>query len=127
MEIRWPIDQYSAHTLYSHVQSHIERLWSALPRRFCLTDSLKDFKGTSFERDFVLGVRLKYLHLRFMLRLALLESLTEPDVEILEVAEQMLSLVVEAILSRENLVNSGSSIIWKASTCFGSDAVGVLV
>lgn len=61
-----------------------------------------------------------------MLRLASLESLAEPMEDFLKVAEQMLALVIEAILFREYLVNSGSSNIWKVSAGIGFDAVRVL-
>ena len=96
----------------------------SLPPNFRLTGSLKHFKGSPFERDFLLSVRLKYLHVRFMLRLVCLESLADPEAEVLHIAEQMLALVVEAILFREYLVNSGSSTIWKAST-LGAEAAGL--
>lgn len=64
--------------------------------------------------------------MRFMLYLVSLESLAEPGAEVLDTAEQMLSLVVEAILFRESLVNSGSSIIWKASVRLSAEIVRVL-
>lgn len=39
--------------------------------------------------------------------------MTEPDIPIIETAGQMLALVVEAILLRDQLTNSGTGLIWK--------------
>lgn len=58
-------------------------------------------------------MRLTYLHVLFLLRLLLLHTLTEPDTAIIETAGQMLALVVEIILLREQLTNSGTGLIWK--------------
>jgi hypothetical protein len=66
-----------------------------------------------FERDFMLSVRLNYLHLKFLVRFVQLESLAEPSSEIVSIAEDLLMLVVEATLQRERLSNAGSGIIWK--------------
>lgn len=49
----------------------------------------------------------------FLLRLLLLKSPTEPDLPIIETAGQMLTLVVEIILLRDQLTNSGTGLIWK--------------
>jgi hypothetical protein len=76
---------------------------------------LKHCPHTSFERDFLAGVRLQHLHVLFLLRLLLLQSLTEPDMATIETAGQMLSLVVEIILLRDQLTNSGTGLIWKVS------------
>lgn len=41
--------------------------------------------------------------------------MTEPDIPIIETAGQMLALVVETILLRDQLTNSGTGLIWKVS------------
>lgn len=66
-----------------------------------------------FERDFLAHVRLNHLHVIFLLRLLLLNTPTEPDILIIQTAGQMLALVVEAILLRDQLTNSGTGLIWK--------------
>lgn len=45
--------------------------------------------------------------------------MTEPDIPIIETAGQMLALVVEAILLRDQLTNSGTGLIWKVSLFSG--------
>ncbi len=64
----------------------------------------------------MISVRLNHLHICFLLRRLLLTRVTEPDIPTLEVAQEMLRLVVEAILLRDELVNSGTTLGWKVST-----------
>lgn len=97
------------------IQSQAEAQWQALPSHFRLESSLKQCVQGPFERDFVAGVRLHHLHVLFLLRLLLLRSPTEPDLPIIETAGQMLTLVVEIILLRDQLTNSGTGLIWKVS------------
>ncbi|KAJ5601544.1 ATP adenylyltransferase C-terminal [Penicillium lagena] len=99
----------------SEIQDQAKAQWQALPAHFRLEGSLKQCTHTPFERDFLAGVRLQHLHVLFLLRLLLLHSLTEPDMAIIETAEQMLALVVEIILLRDQLTNSGTGLIWKVS------------
>ena len=61
----------------------------------------------------LISIRLNYLHISFLLRRLLLPRLGEPDVAIIEVAQQMLHLIVEIILLREELANSGTGLDWK--------------
>lgn len=95
------------------IQCQAETQWQQLPSHFRLESSLKNCTQGSFERDFVAGVRLHHLHVLFLLRLLLLKSPTEPDLPIIETAGQMLTLVVEIILLRDQLTNSGTGLIWK--------------
>ncbi|OBT83805.1 hypothetical protein VE02_08659 [Pseudogymnoascus sp. 03VT05] len=78
-----------------------------------------------FERDFLAGARLDHLHILFLLCLVSLRHISEPDDSLLEVAVEMLSLVVETIVLRERLVNSGTSLIWKVSL-YGLPAAGII-
>lgn len=80
---------------------------------FRLESSLKQCAQSPFQRDFLAHVRLTHLHVLFLLRLLLLNTLSEPDIPIIETAGQMLALVVEIILLREQLTNSGTGLIWK--------------
>lgn len=97
----------------SEITSRAEAQWQALPDHFRLRGSLKQCPQSPFERDFLVSTRLNHLHLLFLLRLVLLNRLAEPDSSIVEIAQQMLALVVEAILFRDHLANSGTGLIWK--------------
>lgn len=97
----------------SIIQRKTEEQWNALPAHFRLESSLKQCAQSPFQRDFLAHVRLTHLHVLFLLRLLLLNTLSEPDIPIIETAGQMLALVVEIILLREQLTNSGTGLIWK--------------
>ena len=90
--------------------------WDALPTHFRFEGSLKQSNNSPFERDLLISIRLNYLHISFLLRRLLLRRLSEPDVAIIEVAQRMLHLVVETILLREELANSGTGLDWKVCT-----------
>lgn len=68
-----------------------------------------------FERDFLLGTRLDYLHIIFLLQSLLLRHLNETEDALLETSQEILSLVVEALMLKDRLVNAGSGIDWKVS------------
>lgn len=76
---------------------------------------MKACAGTPFERDFLAGTRLNHLHVLFLLRLLFLDTVAEPDVAIIDISEQMLSLVVDTMLLRDQLVNSGTGLVWKVN------------
>lgn len=92
-----------------------EEQWSALPERFRSVDSISDRTITPFERDFLISLQLNHLHVMFLLRRVLLDRLSEPDGPLIEIAQKMLALVVEAILTRDELTNSGTTLSWKVS------------
>ncbi|KAJ5130432.1 uncharacterized protein N7515_006471 [Penicillium bovifimosum] len=110
----------------SAIQRQAETQWQRLPPHFRLESSLKECTQGPFERDFVAGVRLHHLHVLFLIRLLLLKSPTEPDAPIIETAGQMLTLVVEIILLRDQLTNSGTGLIWKVAY-YGLPAAGILL
>lgn len=115
-------------TYISSIQQKAEAQWKALPAHFRLESSLKQCGQSPFQRDFVAHVRLNHLHLLFLLRLLLLNTLAEPDIPIIETAGQMLALVVEVILLRDQLTNSGTGLIWKVllqpiSTTLGTEKI----
>jgi hypothetical protein len=97
----------------SSIQRKAETEWENLPSNFRLKSSLKECSRYAFERDFLAGLRLDYLHTLFLLRLLFHDTLARPDPAILDVSDQMLALVVEVILLRDQLVNSGTGLIWK--------------
>lgn len=107
-------------TVLTHFASALQIVadtqWAALPVSFRSWDTAKHRTESPFERDFMISVRLNHLHICFLLRRLLLTRVTEPDIPTLEVAQEMLRLVVEAILLRDELVNSGTTLGWKVST-----------
>lgn len=92
-----------------------EEQWSALPERFRMVDGSSDRIITPFERDFLISLKLNHLHVMFLLQRLLLDRMSEPDGPLIEIAQQMLALVVEAILKRDDLANSGTNLNWKVS------------
>ncbi|KAJ3459924.1 hypothetical protein MRS44_015997 [Fusarium solani] len=99
----------------SALRSDLERKWQELPAHFRLKATLKDCHGNPFQLDFLASTRLDYLHTCFLLDLVSLQQTSEPNQSILTVATQMLALVVETIVLRNGLINSGTSLNWKVS------------
>ncbi len=60
-------------------------------------------------------MRLNQLQILFLLRLVLVSRLSEPDASLLGVSQEILSLVVEIIVLRDQIVNSGTGLVWKVS------------
>ncbi|KAF7714941.1 Fungal Zn(2)-Cys(6) binuclear cluster domain-containing protein [Penicillium ucsense] len=110
----------------SIIQQKAEQHWQALPPQFRLEGSLKQCAQSSFSRDFLAHVRLNHLHVLFLLRLLLLSTPSEPDNLIVQTAGQMLALVVELILLRDQLTNSGTGLIWKVAY-YGLPAAGIIL
>ncbi|PWY75196.1 hypothetical protein BO94DRAFT_209682 [Aspergillus sclerotioniger CBS 115572] len=109
------------------IQIQAETQWQALPTHFQLEGGLTDHdQVSSFERDFLISVRLNHLHVLFLLRPLMLNTLSEPDSSIITVAGEMLALVVEAIVVREQLTNSGTSLTWKI-VHYGLPAAGMML
>lgn len=86
-----------------------------------LEGSLRAHKHrTAFDQDFLLFARLDYLQVKFLLGTnKLLHSNTStPKIHesLLAVAGEILSLVTEAIVARDHLVNSGTGLVWKVSS-----------
>lgn len=105
--------------LNSNIRTYADSLWLALPPHFKLTTRLNDCGASPFERDFLVGTRLDYLHTVFLLDLVSLRNIAEPGNSLLVTAREMLCHVVDAIVLRDKLVNSGTCLIWKVSniTC----------
>jgi hypothetical protein len=105
--LRWKL------MIRSDIARRTDEQWEALPAHFRLEGNLNECTTNPFERDFLLSTRLNHLQVKFLLRFVLLDSLAQPDEMIVTIAQQMLSLVVEGILLREYLANSGTGLIWK--------------
>ncbi|CAH0005360.1 unnamed protein product [Clonostachys byssicola] len=109
----------------NEIRLRIEKQWLELPEHYRLTTSLKDCRRAAFERDFLVGTRLDYLHTHFLLSLSSQVKISEPSETMLEVAGEILSLIVETIILRDCLVNAGTSLIWKVSQ-YGLPAAGII-
>ncbi|KAL6922576.1 hypothetical protein FSST1_006602 [Fusarium sambucinum] len=107
------------------LRSRIVQQWDDLPAHFRLTTLLKDCQQKPFERDFLAGTRLDYLHIHFLLGLVSQRSITEPNDHLLQVATEMLSITVEVVILRDQLVNSGTCLIWKVAQ-YGLPAAGMI-
>jgi hypothetical protein len=76
---------------------------------------MKSFDRPPLELDLMLGIRLNHLHVLFLLRLALVRRVSEPDPQLYAIAQEMLGLVVEGVVLKDHLVHSGTSLTWKVS------------
>jgi hypothetical protein len=61
----------------------------------------------------MISARLNYLHVHFLLGLAMARSSTEPDKDLICIAAKMLRLAVDAAIFRYRLINSGTQLVWK--------------
>jgi hypothetical protein len=98
----------------------LSQLWSELPQDMKLEGSLRSHKHRkSFEQDFLLFARLDWLQVGFLLvnsePLHRNVNTLQNHESLLTILGEMLSLVVEAIVARDTLVNSGTGLVWKVS------------
>ena len=100
--------------------------WEALPAHFKFETSLKQASQSPFGRDHLVSARLNHLHVLFLLKLLELERLSDPDDDIIQVSQSIVAVVLEAILLRDQLANSGTGLVWKV-VYFGIPAVGVIL
>ncbi|KAH6994725.1 hypothetical protein EDB82DRAFT_546178 [Fusarium venenatum] len=89
------------------------------------SSSLKLSDAAPFSNDLLIGIRLDYLHTLFLLHLASSRQLEYPGRDLLAIAGEMLSSVTEAIMLRDRLVNSGTSLTWKVAQ-YGLPAAGII-
>lgn len=62
------------------------------------------------------NMKLNYLHVHFLLRLACACPMTTArDPGLFRVSTEMLGLVVETIMLKDQIINSGTSLVWKVS------------
>ncbi|ATY59658.1 Fungal transcriptional regulatory [Cordyceps militaris] len=99
--------------------------WQALPPQFRLETSLKLCNQAPIVRDFILNARLNQLHIHFLLRMVITRTRPESDAELVSTAAEILGLIVEALMQKDYLVNSNTSLVWKVAY-FGLSAAGVI-
>lgn len=63
----------------------------------------------------MVSARLNHLHVLFLLRLALVSSMQDPDARLITISANMLRLVIQAVVLKDDLANSGTSIVWRVS------------
>ncbi|KAF4123735.1 Fungal Zn(2)-Cys(6) binuclear cluster domain [Geosmithia morbida] len=107
------------------IQAQAETQWAALPDSFRLEKPMKLYDRKPFELDIMLGIKLNQLHVLFLVRLAVVRRFSEPHPELSAIAQEMLALVVEAIVLKEHIVHSGTSLVWKL-VYYGLSAAGVV-
>ncbi|BCS28757.1 uncharacterized protein APUU_70327S [Aspergillus puulaauensis] len=110
----------------SEIKAMAEKHFSSLPIHFQHHGTLRKRVHGPFERDFIAAVRLNHLHVLFLLSLLELRTPAEPGFEIIEIAEEMALIVVDLILLRDQIVNSGTSLVWKIAH-YGLPAAGILL
>jgi hypothetical protein len=102
-------------TICSRIETHAEAQWADVPVQFRLDQPLISYDRRAVELDFMVSARLNYMHVIFLLRAATVARITELDTRLLAISADILSLVVEAIVMRQYLANSGTSLVWKVS------------
>ncbi|KAL4812584.1 hypothetical protein BDW67DRAFT_193577 [Aspergillus spinulosporus] len=110
----------------AEIRATAEKQFDLLPTHLKLECSLRKCTNDSFKRDFLAAVRLNHLHVMFMLSLLQLHTPAEPDTPTVEIAEEIISLIVDLILLRDQIVNSGTSLVWKI-TYYALPAAGILL
>ncbi|ETS79639.1 hypothetical protein PFICI_09492 [Pestalotiopsis fici W106-1] len=87
---------------------------------------MRDNVDDPIHRDFLISARLNHLHVLFLLSRVPIPRLNEPNDALVDVACQMLQLVVETILIRDELANSGTTVSWKVAY-YGLPAAGIII
>lgn len=99
-----------------NIEAEAEAIWSSLPSHFRVESPLRAYDRTPIERDFMVSARLNHLHIKFLLRLAVLRQVPESDPQLLAVSDSILKLTVNQILHRDRAKNSGTSLVWRVGT-----------
>lgn len=94
----------------------MEIAWAAIPNTLRLDKPLSSYNQRHVEIDFLVSTKLNFAHVKFLLELTITPRVSNPGVELLRTSADMLSLVVEAIVLKQRLANSGTSLVWKVST-----------
>ena len=105
-------------TALSNIRSAAESQWAAIPTYLKLDGPLSSCNQRHVEIDFLVSARLNFAHVKFLLELTITPRISSPGIELLRTSADMFSLVVEAIILRQRLANSGTSLVWKVSMCW---------
>ena len=124
MSTHSPIEISAVIDFDRNIRTNADNLWSSLPLHLQLQGPLKLYDRDPRERDFMVSAKLNHLHLMFLLRFALWMG-HEPDYELLTHANDILNLTVEAVLLRDRLANSGTSLVWRVAY-YALPAAGII-
>ncbi|PVH77800.1 hypothetical protein DL98DRAFT_534396 [Cadophora sp. DSE1049] len=91
------------------IQTRAEEQWQS-PPRFRIIGTLTSSTGTPFERNFLVSARLNHLHVLFLVHLMLLDRNSELSGRFLNISQEILSLVEEAIVVRDRLANAAGIV-----------------
>ncbi|KAF4900256.1 hypothetical protein CGCF415_v010169 [Colletotrichum fructicola] len=105
--------------------NEIESRWALLPPHFRLEEKLKLCDRTPLETALLLDVKLNYLHMLFLVRLALMRNILETDNDLFAIAFEMFDLVIEAVMLKDNVAHGSTSLVWKVSY-FGLASAGTI-
>ncbi|KAJ5136703.1 hypothetical protein N7448_005257 [Penicillium atrosanguineum] len=106
------------------VDTHAQ--WNGVPESYRLDCNLKACGRRPVERDFMVNMKLNYLHVQFLLQLALFNPMTmNPNPELVRISLDMLGLVVETVMLKDQIINSGTSLVWKVAY-YGLSAAGLI-
>lgn len=94
----------------------MEVAWAAIPNTLRLEKPLSSYNRRHVEIDFLVSTKLNFAHVKFLLELTITPRVSNPGIELLRTSAEILSLVVEAIVLKQRLANSGTSLVWKVST-----------
>ncbi|KAI8712229.1 hypothetical protein NCS52_01320600 [Fusarium sp. LHS14.1] len=108
------------------LQKMADTQWNSLPAHFRLQDGIRNHSNSPFQRDFMASIRLNHLHVSFLLRRLGWDRLSEPNAPLIEVTTEMLKLVVELVMLREELSNSGTNLSWKIAH-YGLPGAGIIL
>ncbi|KAF4948065.1 hypothetical protein FSARC_13830 [Fusarium sarcochroum] len=107
------------------ILQRVEDLWNTLPSHFKLSTSLRNSRIDPFSNDFIVGLRLDYLHTLFLVHLTTSKQMAQPGDTLLDISGEILSHITEAVMLRDRLVNSGTSLTWKVAQ-YGLPAAGII-
>ncbi|KAE8148251.1 hypothetical protein BDV25DRAFT_141966 [Aspergillus avenaceus] len=108
------------------IDADAQAQWNAVPANYRLQSSLKACDRRPVERDFMVNMKLNYLHIHFLLRRALLRPMsTAPAPDLFRVSKDMLGLVIETTMLKDQIINSGTSLVWKV-VYYGLSAAGLI-
>ncbi|KAH7243815.1 hypothetical protein B0J15DRAFT_565102, partial [Fusarium solani] len=126
IELLFDVNRSDCRQTVEALQKIADTQWNSLPAHFRVQDGIRNHSDSPFQRDFIASIRLNYLHVSFLLRRLGWDRLSEPNAPLIEVAIEMLKLVVELVMLREELSNSGTKLSWKIAH-YGLPAAGIIL
>lgn len=98
--------------------------WEDVPQHYRLEGSLKSYDRTPIELGFLISALLNYSHVLLLIQLALVRRDIEAETQLVKTAQLMLRRVIEALLLKGQLANSGTGLVWQVGLpieCLAAD------